>query len=341
MKYRVIVLFAILFVHSLCFSFPENSNQEYKIKGLVEKEALRIYNTIQTVNPLLCKMVDIDGVRCVVALVDNSGEYDEGYVNTNFPKLYAYTFKPFAGTWVMNKKELIFEGEYQKINLDDDFEIKKIGNNYYLYCCLCSYTQGTAVAGMYDVDFTLFELPSLKSKYITYSSYQGRYCRVGEFYELEKFAEYPKLLKFLEKKISENEYVEKNDSSDINLVKNYRKKWGVENKDIKEVWRDYSTNFEPLIMPLYNKTILGKHGTFDTIENKNYIIYDYWKSDVIGYDKIKKKYFTIWIDSCNHGCDKYVSFLSNNVIEMIYFEASEQKVIVDLKKSLYRIVIKE
>ena len=64
-----------------------------------------------------------------------------------------------------------------------------------------------------------------------------------------------------------------------------------------------------------------------------------FRNNVISFDKMKRKYFPIWIESCMHGCDKSISLASNDNLEIKYIEAGNQAIYIDLAKMTYKFML--
>ncbi|MFP3787380.1 hypothetical protein, partial [Burkholderia sp. SIMBA_024] len=71
----------------------------------------------------------------------------------------------------------------------------------------------------------------------------------------------------------------------------------------------------------YTENLFQYNGNYDNdqvIENADYKIVTYFRNNIIGYDKNKKLYFPIIVESCVTGCDKEIQFVSENEIEVSY-----------------------
>lgn len=126
-------------------------------------------------------------------------------------------------------------------------------------------------------------------------------------------------------------------------LKTIDEKWKIDNSDIKTVWDvKKNTSEKPLSTTYYDKNIFPTDDSCisDKIENKKYKIVSLFRNNILGYDKAKKKYFPIWIESCSNGCGKGISFISDNFLKIVYNEADEETITVNLTNMTYKITFK-
>ena len=128
----------------------------------------------------------------------------------------------------------------------------------------------------------------------------------------------------------------------INNADNYEKKWQVDNSSIKTVWDVKENTFEEALRTTYyEKNIFPtEEGYFsEKIENSKYKVVSLFRSNILGYDKTKKKYFPIWVEHCSRGCNKSISFISDMVLKIVYSEADNETITVDLTNMTYKITL--
>jgi hypothetical protein len=140
----------------------------------------------------------------------------------------------------------------------------------------------------------------------------------GEYYYDSTLNSHASLKKFLETKAKASKYVYKKTSADFDIKnsKNFEKKFLIDNPDIQE--SKYHSN-DKLNVTYYDEDLTKIVGSsVDSVENREYKIFVLFRFGVVGYDKSKKKYFPIYIDKCNHGCDLHASFNTGNILNVNY-----------------------
>ncbi len=70
------------------------------------------------------------------------------------------------------------------------------------------------------------------------------------------------------------------------------------------------------------------------VENDNYEIQSVFRGNLIGFDKKKKKYFPILIESCSGFCNKEVEFLDATKIKITYEDDTTSE--LDLSKIIFK-----
>jgi hypothetical protein len=203
----------------------------------------------------------------------------------------------------------------------------------------------------YNLNFALFSLTDFQLTTLDYGGdpiYDDKLKLKqikGDFKNLDKFNDKPELLSFLEGKASKCPLVYRatNSDLDMNSSANYEKKWEIDNSKIKSVWDNKNNIYdEPLRTTYYEKNIFPSDQGFinGRVENNKYIVVSLFRNNILGYDRVKKKYFPIWVESCTHGCNKTISFVKETILQITYSEADNQKIFVDLSKMTYSIILK-
>ncbi|MCU7490547.1 MAG: hypothetical protein HF312_02690 [Ignavibacteria bacterium] len=211
----------------------------------------------------------------------------------------------------------------------EDAEIVKLGNVEYVYYCATGCTKGGCFA-----DFNLVSIPKMEEYSIDFLGEN-----IGEYDEMSQIdpnlKNNKKLLGYLEKKVTLSKIFHKKSAAelDINYFKNYKKKWRIKNSHIYSLLTSIKGTCE-IVFPHYTADLFNtvKHGDiWDKIENSKYIIISFYKDNIIGYDKIKKSYFVIWVPEDPYSWLPNVKFVSDNIIKM--FESEDDPYIVDLEKN--------
>jgi hypothetical protein len=89
-----------------------------------------------------------------------------------------------------------------------------------------------------------------------------------------------------------------------------------------------------------------RDGCVDTVSvpghqasRESVMVLSYFRPSLIGYEKARKLYFPIWVDSCAHGCNKEIRSVDGGVLAFVFneWEDDAAKVLyVDLKAGTVR-----
>ncbi|WP_374172836.1 hypothetical protein [Flavobacterium tructae] len=124
------------------------------------------------------------------------------------------------------------------------------------------------------------------------------------------------------------------EEKDLNFYKNFEQKWYEDNYS-----KDGKSSYPAVVKSTYYSENLfqfnGRGNDDGAIENADFKIVPYFRHNLIGYDKNKKLYFPITVESCAHGCNKTVEFLSDHEIEVSYEMNVQQPDTIDLNKIIF------
>jgi hypothetical protein len=262
------------------------------------------------------------------------------------PEVYLQKYVKADDQWKYESEYYIFKEEFYYCEFASDFEIATIDGTEYLYFVYRLSSMGNAT-DYTDLRFVLFSLKDLKQTVLLYGGYpvygkDGKGDKVkGGYMNLASFTNKPDLLDFLQKKATASPMVYQYSEKDLDMCHpdNYKQRWALDNPDIDILMKKMKTSETPLRIAYYEQNIFPeKDGSItSTIENGNYKVVSLFRNDILAYDKTNKKYFPVWVDECSHGCDKSISFTSQNILEIIYSETNNEKIIVDLSTMIYKI----
>jgi len=286
---------------------------------LNKDEMSAIFMNVVLKKPIDCITILNDNVICIY------GIYYEEKELTDF---YIYKLSSFAGVWQKSNEFLI--NEFSLYTLIDTIEYVLIEDDVYLYFSFDANCGGSGCAGFKNVSFCLFSINENEIYKLNYFENDGE----GEFLNISEFNSKPGILNFFESKIINNSFIDKAIyQEDINSAENFEKKWKIENKNI-DIWYNQDAFEESITFIYYNENIFTEYSS-QNIENDRYIIKTWWRSNVLGFDKYYNQYFSIWIDDCNHFCDKNISFDNNDNLVIEYYENDNSQVIINLEKKTY------
>lgn len=242
--------------------------------------------------------------------------------------ILASKYKRENNNFKLVKQDTLQYGEYVYIEIDpESFEEKKIGKeNYFLFTASQSY-QGQAVIS----NFVLFSAVNTKNLKLINLMYSGNStlgcekCIRGEFVASETLDANPAIKKELYKKASKHKWIYHPTEEEKNPkhYKNYATYWEKTNNFYSDLANGYNLLPDEIYSTYYKEDIFKYTGDYEEIiENDTYKIVSYFRGNLLGYDKTKKLYFPIYIESCITGCNKKISFLSEHTIEVEFSEAS-------------------
>ncbi len=213
--------------------------------------------------------------------------------------------------------------------------VKTFQNNPFLFFSARTDYMGRAV-NIKSVYFWMINTKNIKENYkLTYTGYLSPICAEcikGNFEKnnLPKEIE-NSLLDYT--KTSSLIFQKNNDKED--MYKDYEDKWQMDNNVDGHFG---AGNLDPLneIYSTYYKENLFKigGGTPTEIENNDYIIKSFFRGNLIGYDKNKKLYFPILVESRSYSCDKKIEFVNPHTIKIEYENSTEYE--IDLTKIIFK-----
>ncbi|MFD3408829.1 hypothetical protein SKC37_09195 [Aquirufa sp. HETE-83D] len=318
MKKIVTILVACLFILTSCSKSDTPS--------VSVKEATEIFKNLKQVQPINVAIASIDDVEKIVCLAKKSGPESDPYSD----KYIIYLLTKFADTWRVESEKEIISLEFEMISFEKNFEIIELDNKAYLYFIYSTGPVGNAISYV-DYNFSLVSLKDLTISELVYQELGDE----SDFINIEDFKDKPTVLKYLEERAAKSEFIKKPSGVelDVNNPVNFEKKWKIDNANISTVWEGNTAINNNIKVTYYPENIFPdeKNSSFSKIENETYLIISMFRNDVLGYDKVKKKYFPIWVESCSHGCNKEIEFIDNNKLKITYSESQNETIIVDLK----------
>lgn len=327
-----------------------------KIKNVVngstitEKEATNIFKNIMLIEPVKCIPTVIEKKECIICIADKTGVAGDDKNFYSNPEIYVYKLIKFADKWQVESEHVLYSQEYKYCDFNEEIEVVNIENNPYLFLIYSLSDVGNA-SEVKTIKFSLVSLNNFKQTTLDYTGYDHyndesiRLYTKGEFSNLASLSNKPKsIVNFLEEKASKSSliYSPTSEDLDINSAINHEKKWQIDNSKIEDIWSLKKNTFEKALkITYYDESIFPSDDNtiFSIIENSNFKIMSLFRNNILGYDKLKKKYFPIWVDNCHRGCNKEITFIDDSTLEIYYGEGNEQIVIIDLAKMTYRIIV--
>ncbi|MCC9065760.1 hypothetical protein [Flavobacterium piscisymbiosum] len=224
-------------------------------------------------------------------------------------------------------RNTLFSDEFYYINIDKKAVRKKIQNTEYFLFAVMESPKGNGDPE-FILNFIMLNIHDLKFfilKYTGEATLRCDECIDGRFIENEILDSNPTIKKELYDFANKSKWVynPSGKEKDINYYKNYEQKWEQDNTAGKtEPTFPHSIKSTYYTENLFQYT--GNYNKDEVIENADFKIVSYFRNNIIGYDKNKKLYFPIMVETCNTGCDKKIEFISKNKILIIPTEISSQ-----------------
>lgn len=273
--------------------------------------AERIFQDVVLKKPLYCETMG-DKQRPLIVGVLGKAEFDRTYT---FVILYN-----FANKW-QTKSTKVYGNEFTYLTLRENFEKVTIDKRTYVYFSLQENEMGTGANGLATISFNLFD-PLLDSVISIRYSGRGDSTVEGEFEHFDERRLGKKVLVFLERKAAHSKaiYRPREEDLDLERVGNYEKKWRIDNSFLPEPYKAAGYEEGTLNITYYSTKLISGYTPEHMVQNSNYLVESYFRNDVIGYDKTLNKYFPIWIEFCNVGCDKNIRFATDSVLVISWDE---------------------
>lgn len=212
------------------------------------------------------------------------------------------------------------------------------GKNYFLLSANTT-NMGKAVPDQ-NVDFWAINKNNVKENYnLMYSGYPNAFCDEcikGDFTENSKLNSNKSIKNILYQFAEKSKLIYHPTISEKNPAnyKNYPEKWEKDNGqdvhfgagNIGELSTIYSTYYKKDLF-----SISGEPEAF--IENNLYKLGTYFRGDLLAYDKKKRLYFPVIVESCAHFCNKKIEFINDHTIKITYEDDSFYE--LDLNKIIF------
>jgi hypothetical protein len=315
----------LLLIGLIILTACNNQSPADKTQTISLDSASKVYMNVVTAKPyFIASFIDTTGQPLIVGIQEKPGIM-RNYLLTSI--------ETRNNNWQKSNETTLAEEE--AIEILDSITMERIDNKDYLYISARQYMPGTGSAGLSSIIFYAIDPNTLTKYSLAYSGEEINEEQVvsGEYYYDSSLNGNASLKKFLETKAQNSKYVYKKTAADydINNPKNFEKKFLIDNPGIQE---SKYHNEDKLTLTFYNEDLTKIVGnSADTVVNKDFKIFVLWRYGVVGFDKAKKKYFPIYIDKCNHGCELHASFDTGNILNVNYEYGDNMK--FDLDKFTY------
>ena len=240
------------------------------------------------------------------------------------------------------KKDTLISNEYTYAAIGkESFQKATVKEQEYLLLSVHQAYQGSAITEE-NVQFIMVNIKTLNTYTLMYSGETTLHkdeSIMGEFVESKILDSNPEIKKVLYEFANKSKWVY-HGSKDPNHYSNYMKKWETDNDAFNHLANGYSGIPDTIYSTYYKDDLFNFTGDYEeseSIENGKFKIVSYFRGNIIAFDKTKKLYFPIYTEACVTGCDKKVRFLSENSIEAVYHESSENETsVINLDEIIFK-----
>ncbi len=192
-----------------------------------------------------------------------------------------------------------------------------------------------------QITFYLIDINATSGHLLTYTGlhdFKCDECILGSFPDKSAWSGPAALYDTLLALSSKSKLIYHPGSEDANPYawQNYETKWSTDNKSDNTFGAGHASLATPIHTTYYQTNLFGLNqgSVTDSIDNERYTIVSYFRSNLVGYDKQKRLYFPIVIESCNYSCGKAVTFVSGDRIRISYEDEDEEATELSLKDDL-------
>jgi hypothetical protein len=246
--------------------------------------------------------------------------------------------KAAGASWSKAAERPLVDDDEASCSVLDAFSSADVGGKPYLYVALEETREGTANAGSVTIEFILVDVQTLEPLGLAYwGEERGSGTVEGKLVTPETLARRPELLAFLKRKADASPRIYRGERDSMSWVDDWKKL----NGSLPGLIERPSFGPVKIRWQYYDQDPMAGHSTADDKEDRDFKVMSYFRSSLIGFDKARKRYFPIWVESCNHGCNKEIRDLKQGVVSFVYSEwdTQEKVVYVDLKAGTVRMVV--
>lgn len=248
----------------------------------------------------------------------------------------------FAGQKLNLIKEIDLEkADWAYLEIDSTkIKTRKTGKMNYLFLTHQVSNMGKAMNEQ-SVNFSMINVDSIADNFsLQYFGYPSDYCNEcirGNFEENSKLksSTWAKTALYYYAETSKLIYHPSDEEKNISHYRNYAEKWQKDNHADNNFGAGYAIIPDVIYSTYYNENLFKLNSASEEIvENENYTIQSFFRGNLLGFDKKKKKYFPIIVESCSHFCNKNAEFIDSQTLKITYED--DQSFEIDLSRIVFK-----
>ncbi|QHT65221.1 hypothetical protein GXP67_00290 [Rhodocytophaga rosea] len=239
---------------------------------------------------------------------------------------------------VQRMDSISYGQEFTSIEIIHPFKLAFLpGNKHYLYFASKDNEYGSGAAGLSTLRFNLYSPVTNEIYSLVFDGEDVAEGRVeGDFVNIDAFTGTKEELLYLLKRADTCSYIRKPEEVNIESPAEYAKKWKAENPGVVDVFDARGGEEGSLAFPSYIEAPIPFSEASNIIENDDYTVADFFRGSVFAESKTSGMYYMVWLEGCNHGCEKKISFSDDGKLKITY-EVQPITVLIDLKNPAYYI----
>lgn len=239
-------------------------------------------------------------------------------------------------------KEIDLENaEWAYLEIDStNIKTRKTGKKNYLFLTHQVSNMGKAMNEI-SVNFSMINVDDITDNFsLQYVGYPSDYCNEcirGNFEENSKLKSFQLAKTALHQYAQTSKFIYHPSDEEKNIFhyKNYAEKWQKDNDTDNNFGAGYAIIPDVIYSTYYNENLFKlTSATEEFTENENYKIQSVFRGDLLGFDKKKRKYFPVIVESCSHFCNKNVEFVDAQKLKITYED--DQSFEIDLSKIVFK-----
>lgn len=237
------------------------------------------------------------------------------------------------------KEIKLSENSWSYLDIDSsNMKTETVGGKEYFFISANTSFMGTAVPEQ-TVQFWMINMKNIDENYeLLYSGYPSEInnCIKGNFVNNKKLHHNIPIYNALQKFVKNSRLLcqpsKKEEHPDY--YKNYAEKWQKDNQQDSHFGAGNMGALDRITSTYYKEDLFKiAAGTPTKIENNNFAVISYFRGDILAYDKKKKLYFPVIVESCTGFCNKEIQLINTNTLQITYEDQSSYE--LDLDKIIF------
>ena len=251
------------------------------------------------------------------------------------------------GRRILIQKDTLLSRDYVYVSIrKDDFLKKYVDGSEFIFFSTEEREMGQASTET-TLYFFMIDMVSGKQYDLLYVGEETERSRKnetieGSFVFNKRLNAKPRFKQLLLDYATNCKLIYKPSAEDKNILyySNYAQKWEKDNKLNGRLANGYTDIPKKIYSTYYKENIIDFTGDISKadviIENDHFMVVAFFRNNIIAYDKRKKRYFPIFIESCITGCNKEVKFMAKDKILITHYEYDPKSYELDLNAIIFK-----